>query len=219
MTIELEQGSWEWKLARCGKATGSRIADAVDRLKKGGWSARARDYLDELVSERLTGIPCDHFVSHDMQWGIDREDEACDYYTFLLDEPLDRIGFVPHPHIPMSGASPDRLLINAPGLVQVKCPKTHNHMKLWHRGEINPDYIIQCQWEMACRPEREFCDFISFDPRVSDDFKLWRKRLYRDEKMITELEREVSAFLDIVNGEVEAFRAKHNLDESELVAA
>jgi hypothetical protein len=42
---------------------------------------------------------------------------------------------------------------------------------------------------------RQWCDFVSFDPRLPEKMRLFKVRLQRDEKRIAELEREVNAFL------------------------
>ena len=51
----MEQRTPEWRAARLGKATGSRIADIVARTKSGYSTSRA-NYAAQLVCERLTGV-------------------------------------------------------------------------------------------------------------------------------------------------------------------
>jgi len=67
-TVNLEQGSQEWLLARCGKVTASRVADITAKTKS-GYSASRGNYMAELVCERLTGVPTDTFKSAAMEWG------------------------------------------------------------------------------------------------------------------------------------------------------
>ena len=55
-TIDFPQGSDEWKAARAGKVTASRINDVMAKIKSGEAAAR-RDYKFELVTEILTGMP------------------------------------------------------------------------------------------------------------------------------------------------------------------
>jgi hypothetical protein len=60
----------DWYAARCGKATASRFRDAMATLKNGQPAQAAKDYLTELVVERLTGRPdpevhdCRHALGH-----------------------------------------------------------------------------------------------------------------------------------------------------------
>ena len=49
----MEQGTEEWKLARLGKVTASRVSAA--RAKKG--TATRADYIADIITERLTGSP------------------------------------------------------------------------------------------------------------------------------------------------------------------
>jgi hypothetical protein len=50
------------------------------------------------------------------------------------------------------------------------------------------------QWQMACTG-RKWCDFLSYDPRLSENMRLFVKRVHRDDAFIAELEREVMRFL------------------------
>jgi hypothetical protein len=212
-TIDLIQGSPEWRLARSGKATGSRIADVVAKVKSGDWGASRKNYRAELVVERLTGIPTEGYVSKEMQWGTDREPEARRLYSFLTDAAVVQVGFVPHPRIAMTGCSPDGL-VGDKGLVQFKCPNTAQHLDVWDTGKIADIYIKQMTWEMICT-ERDWCDFVSYDPRVLvPEMQLYVQRVPRDAELVATLEREIPVFLAEVAEQVERLRAKVGLVEA-----
>jgi hypothetical protein len=51
------------------------------------------------------------------------------------------------------------------------------------------------QWQMACTG-RAWCDWVSFDPRLPEDLKLFIHRVERDQDRIDELEAAVLGFLD-----------------------
>lgn len=189
----IEQGTPEWHALRAGKVTASRVADII-RTTKSGVSATRQRYLGELVAERLTGQPTQRFKSPDMEWGTVTEEQARESYAFLsMAGDLRGIAFVDHPKIAMSGASPDRL-VGESGLLEVKCPATHTHVATLLGAPITPDYITQMQWQMACTG-RLWCDWVSFDPRLPEDMRLFVKRVARDDKRIGELEAEVEDFL------------------------
>ncbi len=61
------------------------------------------------------------------------------------------------------------------------------------------------QWQMACTG-RLWCDFVSFDPRMPDNMRLFVSRITRDEALIADLEREVSTFVAEMNGKVVELR-------------
>lgn len=196
----IEQGTPEWHAIRCGKVTASRVADIM-RTTKSGISATRQRYLGELVAERLTGQPTQRFKSADMEWGNVTEEQARTAYEFLaMAGDLHGVAFVDHPKIAMSGASPDRL-VGESGLLEVKCPATHTHIATLLGSPIPPDYIIQMQWQMACTG-RIWCDWVSFDPRLPEDMRLFVKRVARDDKRIGELEAEVEEFISEVSDTV-----------------
>lgn len=197
---EIEQGTDAWHQMRLGKVTASRVADIM-RTTKSGISATRQRYLGELVAERLTGQPTQGFKSADMEWGNVTEEQARTAYEFLaMAGDLHGVAFVDHPKIAMSGASPDRL-VGESGLLEVKCPATHTHIATLLGSPIPPDYIIQMQWQMACTG-RIWCDWVSFDPRLPEDMRLFVKRVARDDKRIGELEAEVEEFISEVSDTV-----------------
>lgn len=201
----IEQGTDEWKALRLGKATASRIADAIAKTKT-GWGANRANYCAELVAERLTGQPAARFVSAPMQWGTECEPQARSAYRFFTGQAIEPVPFVDHPSIAMSGASPDGL-VDADGLVEFKCPNTATHIATLLGAPIDSAYLIQMQWQMACTG-RAWCDWVSFDPRMPEDMSLHIERVERDDKRIGELEAMVREFLAEVEAKVAALTAK-----------
>ena len=53
----LKQGTDEWTLARVGSVGASRVHDIVAITRSGGFTAGRKNYMAELVCERLTGQP------------------------------------------------------------------------------------------------------------------------------------------------------------------
>jgi putative phage-type endonuclease len=185
----IEQGSPEWHQLRLGKVTASRMADLTARTKT-GWGAVRDNYMAELLVERLTGKPADGYVSPAMQWGKDTEPRAA--YEFLYSE-VRMASFIDHPSINMAGASPDGFV--APkGLVEFKCPDTKTHLATLVAETIPGKYRSQMQWQMACT-ETEWCDWVSFDPRVPEAMQFFVQRVRRDDDAIASLEKQVAEFL------------------------
>lgn len=197
--MDIVQGSPEWFAARAGKVTASRVADVIARTKTGYGASRA-NYAAELIAERLTGTTAPSFTNAAMQWGTDTEPKARDAYCFRHDLDVVEIGFVDHPAIAMTGASPDGL-VGDEGLVEIKCPNTATHLDTLLGETVPAKYVTQMQWQMACTG-RAWCDFASFDPRLPASMSLFVHRVHRDEDLIAELEREVSAFIAEINDKV-----------------
>ena len=200
------QGSEEWFAARCGKATASRIADIVAKTRT-GWGASRANYEAQLIAERLTGVPAESYTNAAMQWGIETEPQARAAYEFVHDVEVKEVGFVDHPTIPMAGASPDGLVEDG-GLIEIKCPNTATHIATLLDASIPGKYVKQIQWQLACT-QREWCDFVSFDPRMPESMRLFVDRIYRDEDWINELENDVRSFLDQVATKVDKLRTRY----------
>ena len=206
---EIVQGSPEWFAARLGKVTASRVADVVARTKTGYGATRA-NYMAELIDERLTQTQAERFTNAAMQWGTDKEPEARAAYVFMRDLDVTEVGFVAHPSIDMSGASPDGL-VGDDGLVEIKCPNTATHLDTLLERAVPAKYVTQMQWQMACTG-RAWCDFVSFDPRMPEGrMRLFVQRVHRDAARVAELETEVAAFLAELDTKVSALRALYDL--------
>lgn len=195
------QGSPEWFSARLGKVTASRVADVVARTKT-GWGAGRANYAAQLIAERLTGVPAEPYTNAAMQWGTEMEPQARAEYAFLRDVDVVEVGFVLHPTIAMAGASPDGL-VGKSGLVEIKCPNTATHIDTILGKRVPEKYVTQMQWQMACI-DRDWCDFVSFDPRMPEDLRLFVQRVERDGPMITQLEAAVIDFLAEVDDKMVA---------------
>jgi len=188
----MEQRTPEWYAARLGKVTASRVADITSKTKSGYSTSRA-NYMAELLCERLTGTKADGYVNAAMQWGIDIEPSAREAYQSLLGVLVEETGFVNHPDITMAGASPDGLIGDV-GMVEIKCPTTSVHIDTLMSGVVPSKHMAQIQWQMACTG-RNWCDFVSYDPRMPENMWMFVQRVDRDEAYIEEITKEVNLFL------------------------
>ena len=200
----MEQRTDEWFAARLGKVTASRIGDIMAKTKSGYGAAR-KNYMAQLLCERLTGTREETFISATMQRGTDLEAKARATYMLLTGELVEEVGFVKHPIISMAGASPDGL-INDDGLIEIKCPNTATHLEFIRTKKPKSEYILQMQWQMACTG-RSWCDFVSYDDRLPEKFAFYSIRLKRDDDLIKEIEDEVQKFLDELNGTIQILEA------------
>lgn len=189
------QGSPEWFAQRAGKVTASRVADVIAKTKT-GWGASRANYAAQLVAERLTGAVEAGYTNAAMQWGNDKEPEAREAYEYRFGVFIDQVGMIEHPTITMSGASPDGH-IGDDGLIEIKCPNTATHIDTLLSGKVPAKYLTQMAWQMACTG-RQWCDFVSFDPRMPPHMQMFVQRVERDDALIQELEDHVRTFLDEV---------------------
>jgi len=188
------QGTLEWKQMRAGKVTASRIADVIAKTKT-GYSASRANYMTELVIQRF-GVISDGFTNSAMQWGTETEPLARIEYESRNLVSVDEVDFIDHPTIKMAGCSPDGLVGNA--LLEIKCPNSSTHFEYLLAGEVPDKYKPQMAWQMACTGA-QWCDFVSYDPRVPDGLKYFQITYGRNDEYIAELESEVIKFLGEVD--------------------
>ena len=182
----MEQGSSEWFAARLAKVTASRIGDVLSKTKT-GWGASRYSYMGELIAEKLTGRLNETFTTSAMQWGRDTEAKARAAYEFKYDKQITQVGFIEHPRLQgWAGASPDGLVED--GLIEIKCPSTITHLDTISSGNVPTRYMLQMQWQMECT-QREWCDFVSWDPRLPENLQMFCKRVKIGELLEPEIRR------------------------------
>jgi putative phage-type endonuclease len=195
----MNQGSEAWLSARAGHVTASRFKDVLAKIKTGE-SASRRNYRLQLVTERLTGRPCDSYTNAAMEWGTATEPHARAAYETSRGLMVDETGFILHPAIAWVGCSPDGL-IGADGGCEIKCPHQSTvHVETLECG-MPTEHRAQVQGTLWVTG-RKWWDFISFDPRLPDHLQLYIARIERDDAYIATLEDEVRKFL----AEVEQMR-------------
>lgn len=178
-----EQGSDEWHQLRLGKITASEAATV---LSKG---IGRKTYMYQLAAGRLTGIVPESYSNATMERGLEVEPQARQYYEVLNSCKIEQVGFVELNE--WIGCSPDGL-VNNNGLVEIKCPNTSTHIGYIDKDKMPTKYIPQVQFQLAVT-NREFCDFVSFDPRLASN-PFFCIRVKRDEKYIITLRAAVDKF-------------------------
>lgn len=209
------QGSPEWLEARRGFVGASAINDVMATTKSGGEAATRRNLRARIIAERLTGVCAEGFSSAAMQWGVDNEPIARAAYEIASGNDVEQVGFILHPEIKMTGASPDGLVGND-GLVEIKCPNTATHIDYLLAGVPPTDYHNQMLWQMECTG-RDWCDFVSFDPRMPEDLQLFIVRFNRDNEKLDKIREGVKAFLGEVNVVIEKLALIRDLKQKEGV--
>jgi putative phage-type endonuclease len=207
----MDQRTDSWFSARLGKVTASRISDVMAKTKSGP-SASRKNYLMQLLCERLTGRKEEGFTSAAMQRGTDMEPIARSAYEVDKGVMVQECGFVPCPMIEMAGASPDGLAGND-GLVEFKVPNTATHVDFLRTGQIDSGYQLQMMFQMMCTG-RKWCDFVSYDDRLPEPLQYKCVRLMFDEEVAASIHKEVTAFL----AELDALQAEM-LEKMRRIAA
>lgn len=218
--FDVDQRDVEWLKMRTGCTTASRIFDIVDRLKrnsngneKGGYKKSRRDYMIELICERLTGRASEHYVSDWMARGQEDEELSRAAFEMTVEDEVTNGGFFLHDSIEYFGASPDAC-VGDKWLLELKNLKPENHYENLRNGTIPDKFIWQMNAQLACAPEREGVYYGSYcKEMLSPKLRLFVRRHLRDRERVAEVEKEVRAF----NGEV-AFELMELAAQGEKVA-
>ena len=190
----LEQGTDEWLEARRGLVTASTMNRLVTPTLKTADNDTSRALLNTLACERITGHVEPHFETFDMARGHNEEPWAREEYAAHQGVEVAQIGFMTREFNGATlGYSPDGL-VNDDGLIEIKCPNTATHIDTILTGAVPDKYLKQMLFQMACTG-RDWCDFVSFDPRMPDEMQLFIKRVPRDDEAIAEIEAAVLAIL------------------------
>ena len=191
-----EQGSEEWLSMRLGKVTASRVSDVMSKGRGSAPSKLSETYMIELIAEILTGKSKPFFENDAMRWGTETEPQARAMYSVnnnFVD--VVEVAFVEHNS--QIGISPDGL-VGDDGLFEAKCPNTTTQLKRALSNDYSADYKAQIQMQLWVT-DRDWCDFVSFDPRLDCEAGYLQQRVMRDEEYIEEMKIKVYAFVEKMN--------------------
>lgn len=178
---DMEQGGDDWFQARLGIPTASKFATV---MAKGEGKTRSK-YMRQLAGEIITGDPAESFTNAHMERGKVMEDEAREFYAFVEDADIQRVGFIRNGQ---RGASPDSLIGSSGGL-EIKTALPDIQIDRLERGTLPPEHKAQVQGSIWIA-EREWWDFVSYWPRLP----MLNVRVYRDAEYIKTMADEIDRF-------------------------
>lgn len=198
------QRSPAWHALRIGKVGGSQAAALLATGRSGEAVSRAL-LRHQLVLERLTGRShASRFVSGPMRQGIDRERHALSAYEVETGTLVRRVGYFQHETL-QAGVSPDGVVGDCLGLVEVKCPLATTHAKTEARGTIPGPH--QKQIVHACFiTGAPWCDWVSYDPTAATPLQI--VRLVPDAQQLASYAWAVTMFLREVDQAVAAWKGR-----------
>ena len=168
-------------------------------------SSERRKLKIQILAERIADSAVDHYVSDDMQWGLDMEAAAKKHYTAITGTHIVDGGFVKHPKIEFFGATPDAF-ISFDGLLEIKCPRTETHTSYLLDKKVPDQYRPQILAQLACTGRR-WADFMSFDPRIPNQklqslivrFQPDREEIEKVEDAAVQFLKEVEEMFEFIN--------------------
>lgn len=173
------------------------------------FSTGTYSYLSEKIAEMY--MPDNSFIEYmeecrpsnkAMQWGTFWEDSARSRYQESMGCEIIDAPFIPLKGFEsFAGGSPDGIIRNTDsndgykGIIEIKSPfnpaihiKHYLYEKPDDLKDDNLQYYVQCQYNMLCvgmefDTDIEFCDFISYDPRISKSKQMKVLRIPADKEM------------------------------------
>lgn len=184
---ECEQGSDEWNDLHMGRPSASQfhriLTPAKAQLAEGRWT-----YAYELVVERL--LKETKHSTTGLYWperGKLLEMDAVRHYEFVHSCRTTKVGFITPDH-GLWGCSPDRIMVDEIGTLELKCPAPDTHIEYFDRGPGN-NYRCQVQGTMMITGF-PWADFMSYHPQLPDALY----RFERDDAFIDKLHAALSQF-------------------------
>ncbi|MFA5340158.1 MAG: lambda exonuclease family protein [Clostridia bacterium] len=196
--IECEQRSDIWFSAICGNVGASSIDKII--TTKGEPSKSRTDYMMTLAAERLTGKGEVGFTTQAMLNGIEREAEARSLFEMAHDVEIKQVGLVYKDSLHLCHCSPDGLIGENSGF-EVKNPLSKTHIKYLLDGKLPTEYFCQVQFSLYVT-ERESWWFMSHYPGI----KPLMIEVFRDEKWIEKVDKELTQFNEELLAMVECIR-------------
>ena len=177
------QGSQKWHLDRAGMITASRMNDVLAKPGSAQFERYAQEIREGIELKRRieqgedTQIP-EGRSNVAMQWGKRYESFARAEYEWRTDTDVEVPEFLVHPEFPFFGASPDGLILQRVGGIEIKCPyNADNHALTLVSG--TPERHLPQVHSVMMVAGLEFLDFISFDPRRSDNGRFYTQTIDR----------------------------------------
>jgi putative phage-type endonuclease len=209
--INAEQRSPEWYAARAGRLTGSMAHTILMQGKKKGEPSKVRrDYMLQLIAERIAGAGQERlFWTADMQRGVDLEPQAFGAYEAQTGTLVQHSGFLQHKTL-MAGCSLDGHIGDFTGIIELKCPKLATHITYSQSPQgLKDDYIAQVQHNLWITGAA-YCDLISFDNRLPDHSQLIRVRIERYNANLKDYEAKALQFLSEVEAQYQEIMRADN---------
>lgn len=185
--LDMPQGSEEWLNARMGLITASKFKDV---MAKGKGKTR-KSYMYQIAAEVITSMREESFTNGYMEWGTETEPQAREMYEFVSGNAVVEVGMIVNDENTIA-ASPDGL-VGEEGTVEFKCPKTTTQIETFLSGKMPTGHAAQVQGQLWVSG-REWCDFVSFDPRIDGEASYFCVRVERDVDAIAEIEEACDKF-------------------------
>jgi hypothetical protein len=188
-----DQKTFEWHLERIYKWTGSSIPNLMKQGRGKGqeWGDTALGViLEKFALQCMTEEGREEYIYQQMRkefipckWGNENEPLARALYCELMGCEVEVGGLTTNPDLPIHAGSTDGRVLGEKGIIEIKCPfDPIKHMKNFALTviDMSHEYYGQIQSNIESS-KADWCDFVSFDPRQSEPYRIKVIRVFRDQ--------------------------------------
>ncbi len=184
----VEQNTDEWRRLRAGIPTASAFDKIISPLGKR--SKQADEYANLLLAENIIGEPISTWQGNSYtERGKELEADAVACYELVTGVKTKAGGFITRNGM---GCSADRL-VGDDGLLEIKCPAAHTHLRYMLNNVMESDYIPQVQGQQYVA-NRQWCDRMSYHP----DMEPVIIRVKRDEEYLLKMSEYMDDFFKLL---------------------
>ena len=189
---ECDQGSDEWKELHMGRPSASQfhriLTPAKGELAAGRWTYAFELVVERLLKETKHGLTGLYWPERGKLLEVD----AVRHYEFVHSCRTAKVGFITPDH-GLWGCSPDRLMVEEVGALELKCPSPEKHVEYFYQGP-GKDYRCQVQGSLMITGF-PWWDFMSYHPNLPDALY----RFERDDEFIDKLHKALAQFCQEVD--------------------
>lgn len=202
------QKSEEWYKIREQYPLTASNAQAIGNQGKG---------LETLVNEVLAKKHSiqdfeKRYTNEDLERGIELEPLARSIYELRTGQKVEEVGFVTDEEISkVGGASPDGVIGDFEGLVEIKSFNNEKHFdlicQLKETGifEVESKYYWQMQQQLLITGA-EWCDYVAFNPNYKESLLI--QRISRDEEKIEKIKQGLKLGEELLNKKEQIYAIK-----------
>lgn len=158
-----EQGTADWHLARLGLPTASMFSKIL--TGQGKVSKSRKDYMIQLLGERLAKTNEGYFSNSDMQRGHQLEESARNYYELITGLAVTQVGVCYYDESKRFACSPDGLILAKERGLEIKSPNNKTIAKYWLTPKLPPEYFVQVQGSMLVTGYDEW-EFMAYNEQI-----------------------------------------------------
>jgi len=184
---DIEQGSPEWDKLCMGNPGASSFKRIV--TTKGDPSKSRTEYLYELAGEIITDKKTEHYKNKRMEEGLLLEDESRTLYELTHGVEMQRVALCYKDEQKKYHVSPDGLILEKSRGFETKDAIGKIQVARLLKGILPTEHFTQCQGSLFVTG-LESWDFQSYCRGLPE----LTVRVYRDEKFIDKLEKELDSF-------------------------